>query len=774
METLAKDQFERYYAEKLWEMIPPIYRHEDGKEENPEKDVLRSIIEVMAEQAAVLRRSQDKLWDDQFVELCDSWAIPYLADLLGTRALSDQNKRGRRVDVAKTIYYRRRAGTPRVLEELISDITGWEGKVVENFQRLGRARHGLDLQPQYSIGRFSGTMPGGWADLRRPVVSELTGGPFDEFFHTPDFRQHRGHNGRYNIPKLAIHLYRLPAFYVEDSTPFSLEDGQRFLFDPSGRDIQLFSKRSRPEDWEDWHSALEWELPAPIRCRLLGHAEYLISESAIQALEENALISSEAIQELEGLGVQKLKDEQQLRALIATLPSHMQLELIWPSLLQYFMVKDCGKQFLLPNALIKDENGQIDPRHGSLCVKLPPPDQVITSNNIIAANLNNWAPMPADLPDFIIRVFGEYRHLAIDPDHGRFMFDVDRGTTPVCSYHYGFPGRIGAGTYDRGHIDQTVRANIPRKSGGGNLADADVSMDGVSQIDDSKTYGPVVDRAQIQNMTLQAANGHRPYLQLNRNWVLTGIKSKDSSAFLCLDGLWVGSKPNEVYGIILQGDYECVNIRNCTFDPGGDKNARSQYINPVPIYIEGHIDTLIIESSILGPLLLGEGGIVEKVCISDSILQSSGRAIDMHSGMVEISRSTVLGEVSVHRLAASEVLFFCLPPHSNATPKITVADNQSGCFRFSAAPQGSHLPQQYESYLYSNSYNGWFTSVRFGDPGYCQLSEIAPEQISRGAENALEIGAFNHLINPVKLDDLKTKIEEYMPFGLIPIFINET
>ncbi|MGE5859103.1 MAG: hypothetical protein ACM34J_01020, partial [Ignavibacteria bacterium] len=142
MAKKVEDLFEIYYAEKLWEMIPSIYRHEDGVAENP--GVLRSVVEVLAEQAAILRRSHDRLWDDQFIDLCDDWAVPYIADLLGTRLVSALNKRGRRIDVAKTIYYRRRKGTLRVLEELISDITGWEGKVVENFRRLGRTRHGLD------------------------------------------------------------------------------------------------------------------------------------------------------------------------------------------------------------------------------------------------------------------------------------------------------------------------------------------------------------------------------------------------------------------------------------------------------------------------------------------------------------------------------------------------------------------------------------------------------------------------------------------------------
>jgi hypothetical protein len=139
---IANDQYERFFAEKLWELIPGVYKSEDGLAERP--GTLRAFIELIAEQAALLRRSHDKLWDDAFIDLCDDWAVPYIGDLVATRMVSALNPRGRRVDVAKTIYYRRRKGTPRVLEELIADITGWDGKVVESFRFLMRCQHRLD------------------------------------------------------------------------------------------------------------------------------------------------------------------------------------------------------------------------------------------------------------------------------------------------------------------------------------------------------------------------------------------------------------------------------------------------------------------------------------------------------------------------------------------------------------------------------------------------------------------------------------------------------
>src|SRR5258708_5240526 len=76
MAGIANDNFESYFAEKIWELIPAFYRDRDGSAANP--GVLRGIVEIMAAQAAVLRRSNDHLWDDEFIDLCNSWAVPYI------------------------------------------------------------------------------------------------------------------------------------------------------------------------------------------------------------------------------------------------------------------------------------------------------------------------------------------------------------------------------------------------------------------------------------------------------------------------------------------------------------------------------------------------------------------------------------------------------------------------------------------------------------------------------------------------------------------------
>jgi hypothetical protein len=215
-------------------------------------------------------------------------------------------------------------------------------------------------------------------------------------------------------------------------------------------------------------------------------------------------------------------------------------------------------------------------------------------------------------------------------------------------------------------------------------------------------------------------------------------------------------------------------------DPGGVQaqiNPQECRVIPyVQIIVRGDIEELIIDSSIVGPVaedtISGAPGRIQKLTVRDSIVQSIDpaniSAIDTDLGHVELQRVTVFGDIKVDTLFASEALVQGL---------IVVTDNQHGCFRFSATnndPQ-KRLPPQFESQLFTPKIpNHFFTSRRFGDPGYAQLSDTAPASIVRGAENRSEMGAFSSLLNPIKLGDLKAKVTEFMPFGLIAQFINET
>lgn len=751
MGNQANDNFQTYFAEKLWELIPAFYREEDGLAQNP--GVLRSLVEIVAEQAAYLRRSNDRLWDDQFIDLCDSWAIPYIADLVGTRLVSSLNPRGRRVDVAKTIYYRRRKGTLRILEELISDIAGWDGVVVEEFRRLARTFHGLDPKPPVGSGRFTLTPAGGYADLRRPRGSELTDGPFDEYSHSADVRKQHGRDGRYNIPKLGFHLYRLPSRMLHGVVPAPGPDNLSFTFDPSGRDVPLFMRRGRGEDfdWETWRSSREWELPAPMRCRVLGHAEYVITEALIKELidDPSFSLSQTDVDALRKLRNITFTSEAALRAAIGALPNN-----VIRAILQNALIEDCGKSVLLAKSV------RVETAPGS----------DVKSDRITSGDLIKWTPPPAN------------KRLVIDPERGRMRF---RGRAPGAAlkvdYHYGFSTGIGAGAYDRSAFIETpttavlvyTAANPATSTIFANAIDPGTSaVKGVTQIGDSSTFGRVENKSAIQNAQVQAANFERPYLRLASDLFLDG----KSGAFLTLEGLWIGGAG--MFSLILTGSFEQVTIRHCTLDPGGVDAQGNPVFPPLTLVIGAAIQHLVIDHSITGPISIQSPGVVGKLTVQDSIVQSINpavAAIDLPNAEVEMFRTTVFGAIKIDRLNASEALIVGQPlPGSPPFPgSANVTDTQNGCFRFSAALEGSRVPHPYESHFIRDT-NHFFTSRIFGQPGYAQLSETAEQGLLTGAENGSEIGAFSSLLNPIRLEGLRAKVDEFMPFGLIPVFIFET
>ena len=85
------------------------------------------------------------------------------------------------------------------------------------------------------------------------------------------------------------------------------------------------------------------------------------------------------------------------------------------------------------------------------------------------------------------------------------------------------------------------------------------------------------------------------------------------------------------------------------------------------------------------------------------------------------------------------------------------------------------MPHPYQSHFCAGALPaGLFVSRRFGDPGYAQLSEIAPFEIREGGEHGVEIGAFKRALDPIKRADLTAKLREFLPINAIAQLIFET
>jgi hypothetical protein len=59
-----------------------------------------------------------------------------------------------------------------------------------------------------------------------------------------------------------------------------------------------------------------------------------------------------------------------------------------------------------------------------------------------------------------------------------------------------------------------------------------------------------------------------------------------------------------------------------------------------------------------------------------------------------------------------------------------------------------------------------FVSLRYGEPGYAQLSARCAEEIRSGAEDEDEMGVFNSSQHERRIRNLRASLDEYLRFGL--------
>jgi len=723
MMTQDYDRYATYYAEKLWNLLPAIYRAEDS-EVFGVNGPLREMVNRIGAQAAVLRRSIDLTWEDQSIETCDDWVIAYIGDLLATNLVAGLDARGQRLDVAKTIDYRRRKGTMALLEELATDITGWRVRVVEFFRRLSRSHHNFDppitlpaeiadaetnrilQEAQGLIGPLTRTPLGGFADLHNIYGASKARSAFDEFAYTVDCRRGREQLGWHNIPRLGVFIWRLYSFMVGVPVSDLLNLGigvtpveyaacpGHYTFDPTGREIPLFTAAARPVS-NTWVSPAEWQLPVAISSSLL---------------------------ERELLHLYTVMDDDTI---------------------QYNSVG------------IFDANGNLVP------------------GGQITADSRDWGDLQTNFA------------FLITPEIGRLIKGKQAPEgNPLVIYHYGFASTIGAGPFDRRRL--VTHHTVPEPEefvvGGNNglvPVLSSLAPTGTLTIQDSLTYTAVQDVTSIDQVTVQATNKTRPLIRLPvpeagvTEWTFAGAKEESE---LVLAGLFISGGD-----IVLRGDFERVTLLCCTLDPGsvGTQAVDGRDLIPTRLWIEGEVNHLTLDHCIIGPIRLRHQGQVEQLHLKDSVVQAiptngdpSKQALVMATGEVILERCTIMGQATIRQLYASDCIL---------NDEFRLDNPQEGCVRFSAWTTGSNLPSPYESVEIAPD-SPLFTSRQFGQPGYAQLrldcdSYILSSKgatLSAGGSDESEMGAFSCEKNPIKERGLRIKYEEYMPLGLNPVVIYAT
>lgn len=782
-------------ARRLYELLPAIYRIRDAELGDAERGgPLKALLEAIAPQVAILEEDLAQLYDDQFIETCADWVVPYIGDLIGYRALHGVVPKisSPRAEVANTIAYRRRKGTASMLEQLTRDVTGWDARIVEFFQLLATTQYMNHLRPEnlytpdlrqwqslehlYSASDLvvrASTVP--LQDV--PVLLRRLNSAFDPVAHTLDVRRIASRQGRYNIPNIGIFLWRLISYFVPGKvTPkttflstaraIAAHPGG-YTFNPVGLDTPLFNPPLL--ETEITHLAEPRNVSEPLRRREL----YEELETRRQALVDFVTPLKTYFDDSDYQVFQIVADEQLIPAeeiLICNL-SDWQRPLASKNY-QRWQRPPNGKDY---------RRKPIDPSQ---------PPQSIQSKTI---------------------------KVAVDPVLGRLVFPTDPATVEV-SYAYGFSTDMGGGTYDRSEyvspflrqtvtwqvgVTKTLSASPPKLVQ--TLADAINAWNnqapgtvGIIAIMDSRTYRETLPTIQIpadSQLLIIAADwpevdspdipGQKQRLpgQVTPDRVrphvlgdlsIQGTASNTTTenlGKLLLNGLLMEGNLT-----IFDGNLGELQVTHCTLTPLAPEMGKLAVTASNPNL------TVSLDDSICGLIALSEK--VSKLEIVSSIVDAGKEeAIAAAGADTTVQTSTIFGSSTVRSLEASNSIFM---------GKVVAIRRQVGCVRFSSLPFDSQVSRRYRCQpdlalvqqakeLNLNSASDLpqleqdsiqarlipqFTSSRYRDPGYCQLSQRCAIEIRQGADDEAEMGVFHDLYQPQRETNLRVRLDEYLRFGL--------
>jgi len=726
-------------ATQLYNLLPATYRTRDAENGYP----LQALLMVIAGQSAILEENIRQLYDDQFIETCASWVIPYIGDLVGDNTIYEINGAvsGRRAEVANTIGYRRRKGTLLALEQVAMDVSGLPAAAVEFFKRLITTESMRHVRPRHATT----------VDLRRGLELERMNSAFDALNRTIDVRRiaprvsrapdlctigqtqtgnvsqtgtmsqpdptpldidlHGG--GRFNIPDVGVYLWRGKSFRVTQAPAFRL-DAERYLFSPLGQDMPLFNALLPRDSFSRVTTRLD--VPQPILRR-----EFYKNLDEFYGPAKSVVLYADG-------------------------------------------------------ALVEE--------------------QYICCSNLGDCSDPSWGCIPSKKVA-IDPVLGRIR-FASD-------FQPQLPQQVRVTYCYGFPAEIGGGPYDRTPnlppLDPSqFGSNIWVIGTAADLAAAISAWNGLApgsrglivlsgfETLDVTGVSPIVLPAQSQLLILSAqvqtvAPNNFVYdescVVLQGNIQVQGNRGGSGANVppagqLFLSGVWISGS------IQISGDAAGVQLMDCTLVPGIVLDRCGQPTQPgtPSIVVDSKtVGDLSIIRSIAGPIGNSEDG-TTRICSSiidggspDSVAYAAqdmaSQGADLH-----IEESTVIGKVYVRtmELASNTIFLASLAPHDSWKAALWCTRQQAGCVRFCFLPGDAITPQQFHCLPPDSTEEGLFephfVTRRYGDPSYGLLSGDTPVAVWSGADNGSQIGAYYALQETQAVTNVELRAQEYVPFGL--------
>lgn len=689
---------------------------------------LHSLLLVIQEQLEVLAEDLDQLYDDQFIETCAPWVIPYIGDLIGYQsvkgiapAVDDP-----RAEVAEIISQRRRKGTVLVMEQLARDMTAWGAHAVEFFQVLG------DTQYMNHLRVWNDYAP----DLRCWKTGVYIETGFDRTSHKVDVRRIEPRRGRYNIPNIGIFLWSLGAYSVtSDQASISSASPECLRFSSLGMDTPLFH-RAILQGEEITDPAQPFNVADRLKRRVLCD-DLRKGVGAVYYGESNSLALY-----LDG----KLLNPYEIEVANLSGPDGS-----WANM------PAAGSAF----------RAAIDPELGRIALPPAPagaalPKVKVSYHHGFNADLGGGEYARAD--GFLVEdkaFVCPFPDPANYPDlQGAIDFAIGKLTTKGAvaveiktSETYPQTGTLNL------HINVPSGCTVELRAAGGKrptlFLDSEISITGA----DSSSCA-------LNGLLLAASTSMSPASPTPVALVHVPANRPDGST----------------------NQLETLNLTHCTLVPGWSvaTDGTPRFPTAPNLVAEPAGVTVTATKSILGAIRAGE---FVNVKAFDSIIDATDptsvaiAALDGIAGVGSLtlgsaktpdvsqipSGCTVVGKVHavLMSLVSNSIVWAALVA-SDSWPTGLIADRkQDGCVRFSFLPAGAKTPRRYE--CVEQTIAGpqpIFFALRYGRPGYLKLLTSTPDFVRRGAEDGGEMGAFHFVLAPLRESDLRVRMTEYLPVGL--------
>ena len=714
-------------AKALFALLPAVYRTRDALAGGP----LQALMEIAASQFAIVEENIEQLYDDQFIETCMPWVIPYIGDLLGYNSIYETAAGlDSRAEVANTIGYRRRKGTPVCLQQVAGDVSGRPAVVVEEFRRLitteslrlPRPHHvaTLDLRSNDVLddlgpfGESAFDRSNRTLDVRRiaPRVRAVAlpdPAPLDIGLHGP---------GRFNVPDVAVHLWRCQPWWVNNAPAFVVDE-RRFRFSPIGLDMPLFNvPNASGAAFSSMNTRLD--VPQPIR-----RGEFRRHTGAFYG-PSIAIVADGVAVPVTRICCANLAD------------------------------RPGGASCVVPHDKIA-----IDPELGRIqfAANLPAPACVRVSYAYgFPAALGGG---PYDRSATL-----DAQPLAGALAAANFFALVGTSDCPdlasaVAQWNQQPPGSTGLIVlpgYERHVIDITGSNAIVLGSESllAIVSATPLAVGGPRALEWSNACATLCGNLEANGLAAPLANG-----------------DPAPAGQLVINGVLVEGQ------LTLGGATLTVQLSDCTFVPGlgaaGDGLSQCE-----PSVVVTNDTTLCLARCISGPIAANAAGSV-RVC--ECIVDANSPCCVAYAGAdgysagadLHIEESTVIGKVRTRTLTlASNTIFFGRTGlHDPWAAAIWCSRRQTGCVRFCTLPQGAITPRRYECLppditdaASVAQFAPTFVTLRYGQPGYALLSGDVPLAVWQGADNGSQIGVYYGIQETEAVSNVRIRLPEYLPVML--------